>query len=78
MRPEQGPIAGAFSWELSGQLDKDTIMQGRAPQSCGDRRQLPRPERSASKAAKRWSGDQMRLSIEGVVDGCVCGEKSLG
>ena len=31
-----------------------------------------------AEAAKCWSADQMALDVEGVVDRCVGGEKSLG
>ncbi len=63
---------------LSGQLSQVAIGEGEAARSCSDGRHLPWPERIASEHAKGSAGGQVRLGIEGVVDGGVSGEESLG
>ena|SRR5665213_2426616 len=51
---------------------------GWAPRSCCGGRRDPRPECITSKDAKGRAGGQVLLGVEGVVDGCVGGEESLG
>lgn len=46
--------------------------------SGGNSRGLPRSVSLGAQEAERGSGDQVRLEIEGVVDGGVAGKEALG
>ncbi len=48
------------------------------PRSDGERRLRPRLVSRGPELAERRSADQMRLQVEGVVDGGVSGEEALG
>ena len=48
------------------------------PGSGGDGRSFPRAVRSGAQDPETWSGDQVRLDIERVVDGGVGDQEPLG
>ena len=76
-------MAGGVEGILESSVGTDTLGRSAerplsSPGAGGDGRVFPRPGRSGAQYPETWSGDQVRLDIEGVVDGEMAGEEPLG